>query len=161
MIEQLDERAGRRLRSLRLRALADAPDAFGSTLEEAAERPMADWTAQLRDLATFAAVCDGADTGIVRGGPDHDRPDTAWLLSMWVAPEARRRGVGSALIDAVVVWARAQGFSRLALEVGDLNHAAIALYGREGFAPTGAVGSLPAPREHVLEHELALDLRPR
>lgn len=158
MIERLNEHAADRLRLVRLRALEDAPDAFGSTFDEAAAKPVSDRRAQLRDLATFVAVHDGVDVGMVRGGPDQDRPGTAFLLSMWVVPEARGQGVGSALIDAVVAWARGAGFSRLVLEVGDGNCAAIALYARKGFTPTGVVGSLPPPRDHVLEHERVLDL---
>ena len=59
---------------------------------------------------------------------DQHGADTAWLLSMWVAPEARRARVGSALVDLVVTWARSNGIARLVLDVADLNVAAVALY---------------------------------
>jgi ribosomal protein S18 acetylase RimI-like enzyme len=78
---------------------------------------------------------------------------------MWVAPEYRRQGVGSRLIDTVIDWARAQGFSRLALDVADHNSAAVELYARHGFAPTGETASLPPPRAHIREHRRALLLR--
>lgn len=158
VIERLIERDADRLRAVRLRALEDAPDAFGSTHAEALTRGRDNWAAQLRNLATFVAVRDGVDVGMARGGPDHDRPGTAFLLSMWVAPEARGLGAGGALIDAIIAWARGAGFERLVLDVGDHNRAAIALYQRKGFEPTGVTGSLPAPREHVREHERALEL---
>jgi GNAT superfamily N-acetyltransferase len=148
-----------RLRAIRLRALGDAPDAFGSTLEEAAARLPEAWATQLVDLPTFVAVENGRDDGMVRCARDENRGATAWLISMWVAPEARRRGVGGLLIDAVVDWARASGINRLLLDVADHNAAAIALYASRGFQPTGEVSTLPPPREHIREHQRELRLR--
>ena len=149
---------GPRLRAIRLRSLQEAPEAFASTHAETASRPASRWDQQVRDLATFVAVLDGADVGIVRGGPDADLPKTSWLLSMWVAPEARGKGVGDALVRSLVAWAREQGERALLLEVGDENLPAIRLYARHGFVPTGKRTTLPAPREHVHEHERALFL---
>jgi GNAT superfamily N-acetyltransferase len=149
-----------RLRALRLRSLLDAPDAFGSTYAEAAARDPEGWVQQLRDLPSFVAVNDDdADVGMVRYIPDHQDADTAMLISMWVAPEARRHGVGAALIDTIVDYARTQDVARLILDVADHNVAAIALYARKGFVPTGESGSMPVPREHVGEHRRALQLR--
>ena len=157
-IRRLEAHEGLRLRTIRLRALADAPDAFGSTCDEAAARPPDSWATQIRELPTFVAVVDGEDVGIVRGAPDDSRADAAWLISMWVAPEVRGQGVGEALIDAVVEWARASGARRLLLDVGDHNRPAIALYARMGFEPNGKTGSLPAPRSHIREHQRELRL---
>ena len=157
-IGRLAAEEGLRLRTIRLRSLADAPDAFGSTYDEAAARPPDRWAAQLREIPTFVAVVDGEDVGIVRGARDDSRADAAWLISMWVAPEVRGQGVGEALIDAVVEWARASGARRLLLDVGDHNRPAIALYARKGFEPNGTTGSLPAPRSHIREHQRELRL---
>lgn len=157
-IQRLAAHEGPRLRAVRLRALADAPDAFGSTCDEAADRPPESWAAQLRAIPTFAAVVDGEDVGIVRGVRDDARTDAAWLISMWVAPEVRGRGVGEALVAAVVEWARAGGARRLLLDVGDHNRPAIALYARMGFEPNGTTGALPAPRSHIREHQRELRL---
>lgn len=140
-----------RLRQLRLRALHDAPDTFGSTYADVAARPLADWTAQLEELETFVAV-DDVDVGLVRGVADHDEPSRAWLISMWVAPQARGQDVGLALIDAVLAWAERCGFAELHLDVADDNSAAIALYQRAGFEPNGETSTLPPPREHIHEH---------
>src|SRR5262245_64862297 len=104
--ERLDAAEWRRLRSIRLRALLDAPDAFGGTFDEAVSRPAEGWSAQLLELPTFVAMCDGQDVGMVRCARDPERRDTAWLISMWVAPERRRMGLGEALIDLVIEWAR-------------------------------------------------------
>ncbi|MDC0668038.1 GNAT family N-acetyltransferase [Nannocystis radixulma] len=158
MIVRLGAHEVDRLRTLRLAALRDAPDAFGSTLAEAAARSAADWQRQLVDLATFVAVDAGRDVGMVRSARHPDEPTTGELLSLWVTPTARGRGVGAALVDAVVDWAGAEALHRLVLDVGDHNAAAIALYARKGFMPTGVTGTLPPPRTHVREHQRAREL---
>ena len=157
-IKRLAAGEGLRLRTIRLRALADAPDAFSSTYDEAASRPLDSWAVQLQKLATFVAVLDGEDVGLVRGARDDLQPDAAWLISMWVSPEVRGQGVGEALIDAVVEWARISATRRMLLDVGDHNHPAIALYARKGFEPNGTTGSLPTPRSHIREHQRELQL---
>jgi len=158
LVERLTIDEAPRLRAIRLRALADAPDAFGTTFEEAAARPAETWAQQLRELPSFVAVDDGLDVGMVRCQPDETRSDTALLISMWVAPAARRSGVGDALIDAAIAWARANGVTRLQLYVVDDNAPAIALYARKGFQPTGEVATMPPPREHIREHQRELRL---
>lgn len=75
-----------------------------------------------------------------------------------MAPETRRQGVGIRLVQNVIVWARAAGFEHLILDVADGNRSAIKLYERAGFQPTGRIGALPSPREHVTEHERSLPL---
>jgi GNAT superfamily N-acetyltransferase len=157
-IQRLSIDEARRLRHIRLRALADTPDAFGSTYAEVAAHPLAEWSKQLQEIATFVAVHDGKDLGLVRCASDEHHHDTAWLISMWVTPEARGQGVGNALIDAVIECARSSGASRLLLDVGDHNQQAMALYARKGFQPNGQTGSLPAPRNHIREHQRELRL---
>jgi GNAT superfamily N-acetyltransferase len=156
--EQLTAGEGQRLRSLRLRALRDTPDAFGATFEEASAHIAETWSKQVLELPTFVAVKDGDDVGLVRCARDQSRSDTAWLISMWVAPEIRRTGVGAALVDLVIEWARTNGMSRLLLDVADENAPAIALYDLKGFKPNGEVGALPAPRQHIREHQRELRL---
>jgi GNAT superfamily N-acetyltransferase len=157
-LERLSAEEGPRLRAIRLRALLDAPDAFGSMFEETAGRPAASWLKQLQDLPTFVAVRDGLDVGMVRCARDEAAFETAWLISMWVAPEVRRTGVGGELVDAVIEWARSNGVNRLLLDVADHNASAIALYIGKGFEPNGHVSTLPPPREHIREHQRELRL---
>lgn len=149
-----------RNRAIRLRALADTPDAFGSTLADARQMSEAAWRQRLTrtDSATFVATTtDQKDVGLIVGAPYDDEMG---LYSMWVAPAARQQGVGGALVDAVIAWARQSGRSKLVLDVGDENHAAIALYVSRGFRPNGRTGTLPPPRDHILEHQRVLPLAP-
>jgi GNAT superfamily N-acetyltransferase len=121
--EQLGPDEGTRLRAIRLRALQDAPDAFGTTFEQASAHSDDVWAKQVVELPTFVIVYedDGRDVAMVRCARDQDKTDTAWLISMWVAPEIRRAGAGGVLVDLVVAWAHENGISRLVLDVADLN----------------------------------------
>ncbi len=149
-----------RVRAIRLRALREDPDAFGTTLAQDAVRPPEVWRERLAGgaTATFLVRSAGADVGLAVGSPFRGREGAAGLFAMWVAPEARGKGVGDRLVEAVVLWARSIGYERVLLEVADENAAAIKLYERHGFAPTGRTGTLPAPRTHVREHERCLEL---
>lgn len=153
-IEQLSMKDWQRLRNLRIRSIADSPDAFGSSLEEVHQRSRAQWQADLVEMATFVATRDGHDVGLARGFLHALEPD-AWLRSMWVAPEYRGHHIGEALSKCVIDWAIAQGCSRLLLDVADRNVHAIALYERLGFIATGETDRYPPPRAHIREHRLA------
>ncbi|HUG36213.1 MAG TPA: GNAT family N-acetyltransferase, partial [Candidatus Limnocylindrales bacterium] len=147
--------AGGRVRAIRLRALTDAPDAFRVAFAEDEARPLVEWRTRLEspDNATFIASERNQDVGLAVGSRHQGQDGAAGIFAMWVAPEARDRGIGGALVDAVVAWARAGGYRRVLLDVADRNVQATRLFAKKGFAPTGATGSLPAPREHILEHQ--------
>lgn len=158
-IERLAEHQWSRLRATRLAALKDAPDAFGSTYEACLAWPPARWQEQLRTLPTFVAVADGTDVGMVRGAEVEHELSLAYLISMWVAPQARRQGVGAALVDAVVDWALSLAKTDLYLDVRHHNQAATALYERKGFHPTGKTTPAPPPNDHLIELQYHRPLR--
>lgn len=58
-------------------------------------------------------------------------------LGLMVAKEARRMGVGRALLDAATDWARGNGVRKLELHVFPWNEPAIKLYERFGFEREG------------------------
>jgi ribosomal protein S18 acetylase RimI-like enzyme len=60
-------------------------------------------------------------------------PDAANIRMLGVAPEARRRGIGRALMDAAMAEARARGKRVLTLNTGERQLAAIAMYEAMGF----------------------------
>jgi ribosomal protein S18 acetylase RimI-like enzyme len=143
------------LREIRLRALADAPDAFATTHEYARAQPDSYWLEMVEDPA-WVAVDDGHWVGMVRARRDGA---DAQLLSMWVDPVARKSGLGRALVDEVVVWARDEGLTGVELWVAEPNDAAVALYRSTGFIPTGRRQPLPSnPR--LTEHAMRLELPP-
>ena len=123
-------------RELRLEALAEAPYAFGSTLEAEQMLTETDWRKRLGNRVQFVAYLDGAPAGTVAGIRSDD-PAVAELVSMWVRPQARGRGVGSALVKVVLDWASQQGCSEVRLWVSEGNDSAERLYARHGFVRTG------------------------
>ena len=147
-----------RYRDLRLRSLKEDPDAFWNTFEEEVVLLEEDWRKRLSDNPTFVAELDGECVGAATGCPHYDREGVAALVGMWVAPSARGRGLACVLIEEVITWAREEGYPHLYLDVADENAAAIKLYERMGFRPTGVTNHMPPPREHISEHEQCLEL---
>src|SRR6266511_133908 len=95
-----------RVRDVRIRALTDAPFAFGSRLEEEQDRPESVTRESLerQAAATFLAI-DGDETvGLVRTFVEPADVTSAELVSMWVAPHARGQRVGRQLVAS---WCRA------------------------------------------------------
>lgn len=144
-------------RELRVAALSEAPYAFGSTLADwQGEGDREDrWRARLRIAGSHnvVALVDGKPAGMASGVPG-DRAGVAEVISMWVSPAVRGRGVGAALLDEVERWARATGATVLRLDVSDGNEAAAALYERNGFIFTGELGDVMPDgvrRERVME----------
>jgi ribosomal protein S18 acetylase RimI-like enzyme len=150
------------LRDLRLRALRDAPLAFGSTHAREAGRTPQQWRQWVQDATAGERqvffVAEPA-AGLANGFIDRDDPDLAHLFAMWVAPEARRGGVGRALLDAVIAWAVQRGARRLVASVTEGNDGAARLYAAAGFVPTGARTPLGHSDATTLMVELRLDGR--
>jgi GNAT superfamily N-acetyltransferase len=137
-----------RLRELRLRALRDAPDAFGQTLSQAEDaddeqwrRWVEGWPASV-DHAVLVAEIDEAWLGMAVADVASTRPDRANLFGMWVEPSRRGQGIGRALVDAVLEWARVRGMRSVHLGVTGTNPSAMAMYRRSGFVPTGVAEPL-------------------
>ena len=65
--------------------------------------------------------------------PYNSESEVPLLVGMFVAGNARRAGVGVALVEAISCWAQACGARRLTLWVTVRNDPAFALYQRCGF----------------------------
>lgn len=146
-------------RALRLAALAEAPSAFGSRL--------ADWQGEgdreerwrarlgLPGSHDVVAVLDGDPVGMAGGVPTDDGA-VVEVISMWVAPQARGRGIGGALLVEIERWARCRGARQLRLDVAEDNAMAASFYRRHGLELTGEQGDPMA--DGVREWVMAKDL---
>lgn len=144
-------------REVRLAALADAPEAFGSNLAywsgpgDTEDR----WRSRLTDVPfNVVSLDDDGLTGQVSGTALDDEGRVE-LISMWVAPGARGTGVADALVGCVVEWAPEQGASAVHLSVRIGNERALGLYLRAGFVAVGEPAGDPA------EITMVRPLRPR
>ena len=63
--------------------------------------------------------------------------DQADVMTIGVVPRARGRGVGRAILDALLEWARQAGAVEIFLDVRPSNEGAIALYNSRGFVEIG------------------------
>ena len=143
-------------RDFRLLALADAPQAFGSTLAVERQLPAGAW--QQRTLASdertnFVATVGNRWTGCV-----------CWVLQegvgilagMWVDPTGRRQGVATTLVRAVVERHQRSRALELRLWVSTPNLAARRCYEANGFRLTGRTKPLPSDPK-ISEVEMRLE----
>ena len=130
------------LRGVRLAALTDAPTAFGSTLDRELAFTDDEWQQRARSSAsgderiTLLAWEGDEVVGVVGAFRTEEHPQVVDLVSMWTRPSVRRSGIGVALVQGVVDWARTFGAERIELWVVRGNEPAQRLYERMGFHVT-------------------------
>ena len=128
-------------RDIRLRSLADSPDAFGSTLAREQAFDEAEWRRRVR-----GPVYVVEDPGPVALGGLFDDAGVFHVWGMWTDPEHRGRGHAHRLLDALI----APDVDAV-LDVNVTNDAARAAYERYGFVGTGRFEPLRPGSEQRME----------
>lgn len=160
-VTRLDEGDWERLAEIRLRALRSDPEAFASSLAREEMFREQHWRMRLRSSPWWVATPqEGPPVGLVclieePGSPGTDRH----VVALWVAPEARNRGVGTALLAAAEREALEVGAETLSLWVREGDEAARRLYDALGFAPTGERHPVPGT-DGLVELRYARTLTP-
>ena len=155
-------------RDIRTAALADAPDMFGSTLADALTFDEADWRYGIRSTTCWQLRAAGMPVGMVRlSVRDAGRAwaqvlpaapgRTAYLISMYVAPQVRGTGAGEQLVAVAAAEAKRLGYRQLWLDVATHNTAAARLYERVGFRWAEPPPD-QAPDDRHCELSMVLDL---
>ncbi|HWJ84305.1 MAG TPA: GNAT family N-acetyltransferase [Cellulomonas sp.] len=159
-IRRVEEDEWALVRDVRLRALREDPGVFGSSLAREEMFKESHWRMRVRTVTTWLALdSTGVPRGIVSmllepGSPADDRH----VVSLWVAPEVRRQGIGWHLLDTVRGAAVEEDARTVSLWVVDDNHAAGDLYVRAGFTRTGERHELQREPERI-EERYVLTLR--
>ncbi len=142
-VRRLHHDEWRELRQIRLEALRDSPEAFFTPLPEAEAYPDSLW----QDRARMAALGDDQATAIAIDGPrfvgmttgllrPDVTPDVVAVVSVFVSPEVRRRGVGAAMLSVIEQWAARCGASQTSLWVVETNDSALRFYESVGYRAT-------------------------
>ncbi|MBE8167072.1 MAG: GNAT family N-acetyltransferase [Shewanella sp.] len=162
-VQQLTQQDWSIYKALRLLSLQESPDSFGSTYANEVNYSDEEWMSRLnpKRLAKQAfpliATLNDVPVGLVWGLCHDNDVQMAHIYQMWVAPEARGRGVGKKLLMEVIACAHQLNVQALYLSVTTTNHAAIKLYQSMGFE---TVGELEPLREgaHLFSQSMRLRL---
>ncbi len=152
-------------RALRLSALRDEPTAFGSSYEEEvafSPEVMAARLAEHPDQGVFGAFDEARLLGIVSLRRENmlKLRHKGMIFGMYVAPEARGKGIGRGLLSHALALAQSlPELLQVNLSVNAGNVAAISLYASLGFE---AFGREPGAMkiDEVLHDELHMAWRP-
>ena len=142
-IRELGVDDARAFQALRVAALRDCPSAFASSYEEESETPIAVVAGRLSasaDRCVFGAWVESDFVGMLGLAREEAQKlaHKAFIWGVYVAPNARRRGVGRQLVDRALSRAAAMtGVRQVNLGVNAANYEAIALYESVGFVPFG------------------------
>ena len=150
---------------LRLEALKTEPKAFASTYETFVQKPESYWQMRLNQAAEgksswllFAqpATAAGQVVGIIGAYRIEEEPGVAEIVSVYVTGAWRGKGVGRALMTAIIQILNQEGsFHTLRLGVSDSQTAAQHLYRSMGFQVKDSVpvtlGDGQIHQEYVME----------
>lgn len=161
VIRTLEAHEWLKYREVRLRSLADSPDAYGSTLAAEQHRTPDDWAARLSAAAVsgrdypLIAELSGTVVGLVWAKVDAANSSLVNLFQMWVAPESRGHGVAVTLLQEAIAWARSRQAHVVQLGVSCRATSAMRLYVRAGFQDFGLPEPL-RPDSPLLEQTMRL-----
>ena len=89
----------------------------------------------------LTAETDGVCCGYAYAGPYRARPAYRWTLedSVYIAPDTHRRGIGRALLVALIETSQARGFRQMIAVIGDSTKqaASVGLHEAVGFRHVG------------------------
>ncbi|OAN41176.1 GNAT family N-acetyltransferase [Microbacterium sp. H83] len=137
----------RRYRDLRLAALAESPEMFGSTWQREVDFDDEVWQTRASHPGAFLADIDGVDVAI--GGVYET--GGRWVINgVWVAPDQRGRGAVDAIVEACVGFVASRGAEVIHLGVIADNARGVAAYRRLGFVPDGRSETLADGRLEIM-----------
>ena len=136
----------------------DEAEAIAGLLVEFRDHNGSDWPSDNAFLASVERLLEDRDTVFLLASRDDDSPPAgvlqlrfrfsvwraapdAWIEDLFVRADARRTGVGDALIALAIDEAAERGAKRIELDTNEDNAGALALYERHGFTNHSKGGS--------------------
>jgi RimJ/RimL family protein N-acetyltransferase len=163
-VRRLETRDIAGYRELRLEGLKDHPEAFASSWDHEADKPLSWWAERLERNAVLGGWVDSSPLVGVAGFRAQDGVKVrhkGLLWGMYVRPEARGTGLAAALVQHVIEHARPV-VEEICLTVVASNAAARRLYTAAGFREYGLERrALKVGSEYYDEVLMALRLNPR
>ncbi len=141
-IRRIQLHEGMLYKRIRLASLSDSPDAFSTTLADAARRSSDSWNEQANssaigvDRVVVLAYYDNESIGVGALYRDDQDQEAGELIQFWVDPSHRGGIVAGKLIAWILSWAKEHEFARLFAWVNTENARAIRFYRKHGFALT-------------------------
>jgi len=132
-------------------ARPDEAEAVAELLVAFRDHMDSDWPSANAFLASVERLMEDLNTDFLLGAPDADSPPAGvlqmrfrfsvwkaapdgWIEDVYVAPSARRAGVGDALVTRAIELAAERGARRVELDCNEENAGALALYERHRFS---------------------------
>ncbi|WP_066174359.1 GNAT family N-acetyltransferase [Bacillus marinisedimentorum] len=144
-IRLLDESDAKIYKAVRLRALKNDQESFGSTYEQEVNRPLKKFAERIqRTKSQFTLGCFDSNHSLI-GIANFAREDRlktvhkGTIYGMYIEPEFRRRGLGRTLLISLIERATSEcdGLEQIHLTVVSTNSSAIRLYTSLGFKVYG------------------------
>jgi ribosomal protein S18 acetylase RimI-like enzyme len=134
VIEVVAGDSATRLKSLRLSALKDTPEAFGAKHADELLISDSQWQDRLKHTYWCFVVADGVDIGLLAvDRADKDRNSDCWLSSWWVSAAFRGQGVAALMMDWVIKLSQENEWKIIGLGVWPENLRARSAYKKLGF----------------------------
>lgn len=119
------------LKELRLKAVADSPEAFGDSIETVSSKSDEYWKDGIANSNVFVTEENGVWIGMIVFKQDDDG---VWAVkSLWVDPNYRNQGIGKLIMQKAINAAKSTGVKLIELGVNVESKPAINLYESLGF----------------------------
>ncbi len=141
---------------LRVAALSESPEAFGTTLAEANARSEESWQQQAdnsargHDRATLIAIANEEPVGMAALYRDSQDQSLGELIQVWVDPAYRGGDSAKKLITEILIWAKRNNFMQVTAWVVKENQRMLRFLEKCGFELTNEVKSFRDDDESCL-----------
>lgn len=126
-------------KQIRVEAVSDSPQAFGSNRDAQLAHPDSFWQKRLEDAAKgkeqwmLFARAGGDLVGMTGAYRDEENPREATVISVYVTPAWRGKGISARLMRAILEALKAAGIRKVWIGVNIEQKAALHLYLKTGF----------------------------